>query len=223
MCILFPLWLKVGHGNTETALEVENDGDLSALQCCNTRGFECRLNISIWLQSSQSVYHSGPEEGRVHLNRSQELSQDYRFSDTYFIFICSLSVLFCAAHSGGCCLRGCLRPSRWNENFKPLTKSSGTGYTPNLTKLGGSIHTHEFNVCQKGGGTQESFKDAEKKVNVLASPVSDAAASAAEAEAETRRGKAASRQERNKLDICWHFFIILWKTVINVRPRQRTV
>lgn len=52
MCAVFSLWLQMGHGNTETALKVENDDDLSALQCCNTHGF------AHWMRSKH--FHMTP-------------------------------------------------------------------------------------------------------------------------------------------------------------------
>lgn len=109
---------------------------------------ECTLNFSIWLQS---VYH---KEGRVYLNRSQELGQDFRF----FFFMCFLSVL-------RCCLHGCLRPCRLNENSKPLMKSSGTGYTPNLTKLGGSVAKYTLinSMCVRKGRNTWKLKRCRKE------------------------------------------------------------
>lgn len=113
--------------------------------------FECTLNTSIWVQSSRSVYHSGPEEGRVHPNRSQEENQDYRLHEP--ISFSSLSYLFYfAPHTQTVCVAAG-ELCRLNDNFKPLKESGGTSYTTDLSKLGGSVASYALvNSMHNGKG-----------------------------------------------------------------------
>lgn len=208
MCAVFSLWLQMGHGNTETALKVENDDDLSALQCCNTHGFAhwmrskhfhmtpvFPVSISQWAWGAKSSFKQKPG-----------IKLRLQILDNILFFKCFLSVLFSAAHSGRCGLCRSLRACRWNKNFKPLMKSSGTVYAPNLTKLGSSIAKYTLinSMCvRKGRNTWKLERYRKEGYCVGQSCHSDGGASAADS-----RGKAAENQHVNigaKQTGYWHF------------------
>lgn len=145
--------LKVGHGNFDTAPKFENNDDLSTLRCCNTPGFALWMHAKHFHMSPvfpvriSQWPRGGKSSSKQKLRRKPRLQTSW----TYFIFISILSVLFCAAHSDCLCRRW--RTCRLNENFKPLKESSGTSYTTDLSKLGGSYALVNSMRNRKGSNT----------------------------------------------------------------------
>lgn len=154
MYALFSFRLKVGHGNFDTTPKFDKDDDLSALRCCNTPGFVLWMHAKHFHMSPAfpASISQWPRGGKSSSKQKPWIKPRLQTSSAYFIFISILSVLFCAAYSDCLCRRW--RNCRWNENFKPLKESSGTGYTPDLSKLGGSVASYALmNSMRKRKGS----------------------------------------------------------------------
>lgn len=218
MCAVFSLWLKVGHGNTETALKVENDATYQLCNVATPPGLhtECALIISKWLQSSQSVYHSERED---HLNRSQELE----ILDTYFIFI-----RFLIGSSLCCALRRMLFVTlqmKWEFQACYETKRNRWySKSDQAWQQHRQICPHEFNACQKGEEHMNAWKMQKRKWicwSVL--PQRCWCICSRHRDKKRRRGRVSTRQQRSKTN--WRLVDIfhhpLNKYDKYVWPRQR--
>lgn len=150
--------------NLKTTMTYQLCDAAAALGLC----FECTLNASIWVQSSQSVDHSGPEEGRVHPNRSQEYDQDYRHHEP--ISFSSLSYLFqFAPHTQTVCVAAGELADEMR--ISSLLRNRAEPVTLQIWASSVAAAPSWIQCAAERAVIHESLKEAEKEANKLVSPV----------------------------------------------------